>query len=66
MQETWVPFLYWEDPQEKGMSTDSSILAYRISWTAEPGGLQSMGSQRIGHNRATEHTQIGYNEKDRK
>ena len=50
MQETWVPFLDWEDPLEKGMSTDSSILAWRISWTAEPGGLQSTGSQRIGHN----------------
>ena len=40
----------WEDPLEKGMATHSSILAWRIPWTKEPGRLQSMGSQRIGHN----------------
>ena len=39
----------WEDPLEKEMSTHSSILAWRIPWTEEPGGLQSMGSQRVGH-----------------
>ena len=49
MQETWVRSLGWEDPLEKGMATHSSILAWRISWTEEPGGLQSMGSQRVGH-----------------
>ena len=50
MQETRVQSLGWEDPLEKGMETHSSILAWRIPWTEEPGGLQSMGSQRIGHN----------------
>ena len=39
----------WEDPLEKEMATHSSILAWRIPWTEKPGGLQSMGSQRIGH-----------------
>ena len=45
MQETWVQFLRWEDPLEKGMATHSSILAGRILWTEEPGRLQSMVSQ---------------------
>ena len=49
MQETQVPPLGQEDPLEKGMATHSSILAWRILWTEEPGGLQSMGSQRVGH-----------------
>ena len=49
MQETWVRFLGWEDPLEKGVATHSSILAWRIPWTEEPGGLQSMGLQRGGH-----------------
>ena len=49
MQETWVRSLGWEDALEKGMATLSSILAWRIPWTEEPGGLQSMGSQRVGH-----------------
>ena len=49
MQETRVQALVWEDPLEKGMATHSSILAWRIPWTEEPGGLQSMGSQRVGH-----------------
>jgi len=48
MQETWVQSLGREDPLEKGMATHASILAWRISWTEEPGGLQSMGSQRVG------------------
>ena len=39
----------WEDPREKEMATNSSILAWKISWTEEPGGLQSMGSQRVRH-----------------
>ena len=47
--ETWVPSLSREDPLEKGMATHSSILARRIPWTEEPGGLQSMGLQRVGH-----------------
>ena len=50
MWETWVQSLGWEDPLEKGMVTHSSILAWEITWTEEPGGLQSMGSQRVGHN----------------
>ena len=45
MQETWARFLGQEDPLEKEMATHSSILAWKISWTKEPGGLQSMGSQ---------------------
>ena len=45
MQETWVQFLGWEDPLEKEMATHSSILAWRIPWTEEPGKLQSIGSQ---------------------
>ena len=47
MQETWVPFLGWEDSLEKGMSTHSNILAWEIPWTVEPGGLQCSGSQRV-------------------
>ena len=46
VHETWVEFLGWEDPLEKEMATHSSILAWRIPWTEEPGGLQSMGSQK--------------------
>ena len=45
MQEIWVQFLSQEDPLEKGMATHSSIFAQRISWTEQPGGLQSKGSQ---------------------
>ena len=45
MQETWVLLLGWGDPLEKEMATHSSILAWRIPWTEESGGLQSMGSQ---------------------
>ena len=44
-----VPSLGWEDPQEQGMATHSSILTWRISWTGEPGRLQSTGSQGVGH-----------------
>ena len=47
--ETWVRSLGLEDPLEKGMATHSSIRAWRIPWTEEPGGLQSMGAQRIRH-----------------
>ena len=53
MQETRVQSLGWEDPLEKEMATFSSILAWEISWTEEPGGVQSMGLQRVGHNLAT-------------
>ena len=49
IQETQVQSLGWKDPLEKEMATHSSILACRIPWTEEPGGLQSMGSQRIEH-----------------
>ena len=48
-QETWVGLLGWEDPLEKGLATHSSILTWEITWTEEPGTLQSMGSQRVGH-----------------
>ena len=51
--ETQVQSLGWEDPLEKGMATHSSILGWRIPWTEEPGRLQSMGSQRVGHDWAT-------------
>ena len=54
MQGTQVRSLGWEDPLGKGMATHSSILAWRIPWTEEPGGLQSMGSQRVGHDLVTE------------
>ena len=47
MQETRIRFLGWEDPLEKGMATHSSILAWGIPWTEEPGGLQSMGLQEL-------------------
>ena len=49
LQETWVQSLGQEDPLEKEMAMHSSILAWKIPWTEEPGGLQSMGSQRVGH-----------------
>ena len=47
--ESRVQSLGWEDPLENEMATHSSILAWRIPWTEEPGGLQSMGSKRVGH-----------------
>ena len=50
MQETQVQSLGWEDPLEKEMATHSSILAWKISWTEERGGLQSIGSQRVRQN----------------
>ena len=53
MQETWVRLLGREDPLEKELATHSSILAWRISWTEEPGRLQSMGISRVGHDLAT-------------
>ena len=53
MQEMWVQSLGWDDPLEKEMSTHSSILDWRIPQTEEPGGLQSVGSQRVGLNQVT-------------
>ena len=53
MRETQIQSLSWEDPLEKEMATYASILAQRIPWTEEPGGLQSTGSQGVGHNRVT-------------
>ena len=53
LQETWVRFLGWEDLLEKEMAIHSSILAWKIPWTEEPGGLQSMGSPRVAHDLAT-------------
>ena len=59
IQETWVRSLGWGDPLERGMATHSSILAWRIPWTEEPCGLQSMRLQSVGHNLVTEQ-QINY------
>ena len=52
-QKTWVPSLGWENPLEVGVATHSSLLAWRIPWTEETGVLQSMGSQRVRHDRST-------------
>ena len=60
IQETWVQALDWEDPLKKGMATHSSILAWEIPWTEEPGGLQSMGLQRVGQYLASRQQQIYY------
>ena len=57
MWETWVRSLGLEDPLEKEMATHSSILAWRIPWTEEPSGLQSTGSQRVGHDWVTSRSQ---------
>ena len=54
MQKTWIQSLGQGDPLEKEMATHSSILAWKIPWTEDPGGLQSMGPQRVGHDLATE------------
>ena len=53
----WVQALCREHPLEEGMATRSSILAWRMPWTEEPGGLESMGSQRVRHDLASEHPQ---------
>ena len=55
-KETWIQSLSWEDPLGKEMATHSSILAWKIPWTEEPEGLQSMGPQRVRHDLTTEHT----------
>ena len=61
MQEMRVWSLDQEDPLEKEKPTHSSILAWEVSWTEEPGGLQSVGSQRVRHNLATKQEQQKYN-----
>ena len=58
MQETWVQFLSWEDSLEKEIATNSNILAWRIPWTEEPGGLQFMGSQRVRRYWITKHNTL--------
>ena len=58
MWEIWVQPLGQEDPQEKRMATHSSILAWEIPWTEEPGGLQSVGLERIGHDLGLTHTHL--------
>ena len=58
MQETWVRSLGWEDALEKAMAPHSSTLAWRIPWREKPGGLQSMGSWRVGHDWATSLTHL--------
>ena len=50
MRETWVQSLGWEDPLEKEMAIHSSTIAWKIPWMEEPGRLQSVGSQTVGHN----------------
>ena len=62
VQETWVSSLGREDPLEKGMAAHSSNLVWRIPWTEEPGGLQSMGVQRVGHDRATNTSRAPHSE----
>ena len=59
MQETWVWSLGHEDALEKGMAPHSSILAWRVPWMEEPGGLQFMGSQRVKHDLVTKHHHPG-------
>ena len=53
IQETWVQYLAWEDPLEKEMATHSSILAWKIPWIEDPGGLHSIRLQRVGHDWVT-------------
>ena len=60
MQEMWVQSPGGEDPLEKQMAAHSGNLAWRIPWTEEPGGLQSMGSQRVGHDWVAEHARSVY------
>ena len=58
MQETQVWTLGWKEPLEEEMATHSSILAWKIPWTEEAGGLQPMGSKRVGHNLVAEHSTL--------
>ena len=60
MQETLVPSLGWEGPLEEGMATHSSIPAWRIPWTEQPGGLQSMGSHRVSQSKGLTHIPTHY------
>ena len=57
-KEAWVQSLGQEDPQEEEMAPQFSILCRRIPWTEEPGGLQSMGSQKLGYNQSSEHNML--------
>ena len=58
MQKTWVQSLSWENPLEKGIATHSSIFTWKSPWTEDPGGLLSMGSQRVGHDKAQHRTSV--------
>ena len=60
MQETWIRFLGQEDPLKKEMAADFNILAWEIPWTEEPGRLQSMGLQRVGHDIVTKQNRESY------
>ena len=62
VQKTWVRLLVWDGPLEEGMATHSGILAWGIPWTEEPGGLQSMGPQRGGHDLATKQQRTYHNQ----
>ena len=57
-QDMWVPSLGREDPLDEGMATHSSILTWRVPWTEEPGGLQSLGLLRVGHDLVTKQHQL--------
>ena len=59
-QEMWVQSWDQKDPLEEEMATHSSILAYKIPWTGDPGGPQSIGSQRVRHDRTTEHSSMAH------
>ena len=58
-QETWIQFLGWEDPLEEEMTTNSSIFAWKIPWAEDPSRPQSMESQRVRHDLATERAHDG-------
>ena len=62
VRETWVQSLGWDDPLEKEMAIHSRTIAWKIPWTEEPGGLQSVALQRVGHNRATSRSLSGSGE----
>ena len=63
IQETCVQSLDWEDPLQEEVATHSSVLAWKIPWTKGPGGLQSIGLQRMGHDQADEHVLINFTPK---
>ena len=60
LQETWDRSLHQEDPLEEGMTSHYNILAWRVSWTEEPGGLQSMGSQKVGLSMHTQYANLHF------